>query len=140
MSKAPFISVEWQGLLERAARAAGGFTTLEEQFHQLRRDLMADYDKLKAEVDETLAGVKSVIGYVGAIRDELKAAQANLAAGNTIDYSDLVAKLDAAQADMSAAITPAEKLPEQVEAVVEAAAEEAANAPVSDVPPAEPTS
>lgn len=136
MSKADFISSEWQGILERASRAAGGFVALEASFLQLRSDLMADYEKLKAEVGETLDGVKAAVTYIGGIKAELKAALDNLAAGNTIDYSDLVAKLDAAQADIAAAIAPAEKLPEQVEAVVEAAKEEA---PPVEVPPAEPT-
>jgi len=135
MSKADFISNEWLGILERAARAAGGFAHLEASFLQLRSDVMADFEKLKAEVDETVSGVKTAVAYIGGVKAELQAALDKLASGQTVDYSELVAKLDAAQADINSALAPAEKLPEQVDAAVEAGVAEA----VAEIPPAEPT-
>jgi DNA repair ATPase RecN len=137
MSKADFIHPEWLGILDRASRAAGGFASLEAQFLQLRSDLMAKYETLKAEVDETVASVKSVIGKLGEVSSELTAAKLALENGQDIDYSDLVAKLDEAQASMAEAIKPAEKLPEEV---VLDPAPVVVEAPAPEIPPADPAS
>lgn len=132
MSKASFISAEWLGILERAARAAGGFANLEAKFLQLESSLMAKYEVLKAEVDETVSSVKSVIGHLSQVSADLAAAKLALENGQDIDYGDLVAKLDAAQLEMAEAIKPAEALPPAEETVV-------VSEPAVDIPPAEPT-
>lgn len=135
MSKAAFIHPEWQSILERASHAAGGFASLEAQFLQLRSDLMAKYETLKAEIDETVASVKSVVGKLGEVSAELTAAKLALESGQEVDYSDLVAKLDEAQAEIAAAVKPAEALPETV--VIETPV---SDAPAPEVPPADPAS
>lgn len=134
MSKADFISTEWQGILSRASRAAGGFAALEEHFLQLRSDVMATYDDLKREVGETRDAVKVIVAKVGEVSASLKEAQAKLEAGQVIDYSELTASLDAAQAEISGALTPTPAIEEVAE---QKPAEEVM--PPVDTPPAEPT-
>lgn len=96
---------------------------------------MAKYETLKAEIDETVASVKSVVGKLGEVSAELTAAKLALESGQEVDYSDLVAKLDEAQAEIAAAVKPAEALPETV--VVEMPV---SDAPAPEVPPADPAS
>lgn len=134
MSKADFINTEWQGILARASRAASGFAALEEHFLQLRSDVMATYDDLKREVGETKAAVASIVAKVGEVSASLKEAQAKLEAGQTIDYSELTAELDAAQAEISGALAP-------TPAIEEVAAQEPQSevAPPVEPAPAEPT-
>ena len=137
MSKASFITDEWLGILERAARAAGGFANLEAKFLQLENSLMAKYEVLKAEVDETVAAVKGVIGHIGQLSADLAAAKLALENGEDIDYSELVAKLDAAQLEMASAIKPAEALPPAEETVV---VSEPTGEVAPEVPPTDPAS
>lgn len=92
---------------------------------------MADYAKLKAEVDETVSGVRAVIAKLSEVSGLLKEAQTKIDAGLAVDYSELTSQLDSAQAEMAEAIKPAEVVAETAPP---------AEAPAEPVePPGEPT-
>jgi hypothetical protein len=88
---------------------------------------MATYEDLKREVLETRDSVKAIVSKVGEVLTLLKEAQAKLEAGQVVDYSELTAELDAAQAEIAEAVKP-------TPAIEEVAAEK----PAEEVPPVEP--
>jgi hypothetical protein len=127
MSKAPFIHPDWGRILERASRSADVVPLFEERLNAIERYVMATYEDLKREVLETRDSVKTIVSKVGEVSTLLKEAQAKLEAGQVVDYSELTAELDAAQAEIAEAVKP-------TPAIEEVAAEK----PAEEVPPVEP--
>lgn len=134
MPKVDFIHPEWARTLERASRAADTVPLFEERLINLERYLMATYDDLKREVAETRDSVRAVVAKIGETAALLRDAQARIEAGQSVDYSELTASLDEAQAEIAGAMSPTP--------AIEEVAAQTPEAPVEPPPaegPAEPT-
>lgn len=101
---ADFISHEWQSILERASRAAGGFATLEARFVDLERHVMAVLDQLQDQVKRNTSVVDSASVLIAGLSEKLKAALAAAQEGNAKELEVLANELSSSSDKLAAAV------------------------------------
>jgi len=122
-----FISNEWQSILERASRAAGGFATLEARFEALERYTMSVLEDLQAQVKRNTSVVSSAALLIAGLSDKLKAALKAAEEGNAKELEAFASELSTSSDALAAAIAANTVAAPEVPA-------EPAPAPVTDAP------